>query len=254
MTTTEQQTSLAYERHGAGVPVVLLHGLTFDRRSWRPVIDRLGAGVESIAIDLPGHGESAGPPRPLEEVAAQVHALVARLGVERPVVVGHSISGGLAMVYGAAYPVRGVVVVDALPELRSFAQLLQRLEPVLRGPGFAAAFEPFRASMGVELIPAPERAEVTQDLGQELVLGYWEELLRSDPDELQAWVDGVGRANDAPVLGVFGRSLAPADRDHMSALVPHFEIEEWPGAGHCVHLSRADRFAAALRAFVGRCA
>ena len=32
----------AYENHGNGVPVVVLHGLTFDRTTWRPIIDRLG--------------------------------------------------------------------------------------------------------------------------------------------------------------------------------------------------------------------
>jgi pimeloyl-ACP methyl ester carboxylesterase len=88
-------TSLAYERHGSGTPVVFLHGLTFDRRNWDPIIDRLGDDVCSIAIDLPAHGESPGRPCDLADVAAQVHELVARLGVDRPVVVGHSISGGV---------------------------------------------------------------------------------------------------------------------------------------------------------------
>ena len=57
---------LAYETHGEGIPVVFLHGLTFDRRSWGATITRLGAGVRSIAIDLPGHGDSPGPACGLE--------------------------------------------------------------------------------------------------------------------------------------------------------------------------------------------
>jgi pimeloyl-ACP methyl ester carboxylesterase len=55
MTTTPQQTSLAFERHGTGVPIVLLPGLTCDRRSWRPVVDRLGDGVCTIAIEERGY-------------------------------------------------------------------------------------------------------------------------------------------------------------------------------------------------------
>ena len=63
---------LAYETHGEGIPVVFLHGLTFDRRSWGPIITRLSAGVRSIAIDLPGHGGSPGPACGLEQLAGRL--------------------------------------------------------------------------------------------------------------------------------------------------------------------------------------
>ena len=91
---TDSATRLAYDDEGAGTPVVLLHGLTFDRSTWRPIIERLDGSVRSLAIDLPAHSESGGTPAPLEEVAAQVHELLDSLGVERPIVVGHSMSAG----------------------------------------------------------------------------------------------------------------------------------------------------------------
>jgi len=62
MTTTRATTNLAYDDDGAGTPVVLLHGLTFDRRTWRPITDRLQGAVRSVAIDLPAQGDSAGAP------------------------------------------------------------------------------------------------------------------------------------------------------------------------------------------------
>jgi pimeloyl-ACP methyl ester carboxylesterase len=52
---------------------VLVHGLTFDRRTWRPVIERLDGAVTTLAVDLPAHGDSGGPPGRLEELAAQIH-------------------------------------------------------------------------------------------------------------------------------------------------------------------------------------
>jgi pimeloyl-ACP methyl ester carboxylesterase len=67
-TAAHTATRLAYDDEGAGTPVVLLHGLTFDRRSWRPIIERLGGSVRSIAVDLPAHGESGGAPVPVEQV------------------------------------------------------------------------------------------------------------------------------------------------------------------------------------------
>jgi pimeloyl-ACP methyl ester carboxylesterase len=56
-----------------------------------------------VAIDLPAHGESGGAPGPLDQVAAQVRELLASLSVERPIMVGHSMMGGLAALYAAAY-------------------------------------------------------------------------------------------------------------------------------------------------------
>jgi pimeloyl-ACP methyl ester carboxylesterase len=234
---------------------VLLPGLTFERRSWRPIVERLGDDVCSLAVDLPAHGDSAGSPCDLADVAARVHHLVERLGIEDPVVVGHSMSGGVAKIYAASYPARGAVTVDSPANLVPFAELVQRLEPALRGPGFAQAFEPFQRSMGFDRIPEPLRSEAlaAQEVRQDVVVGYWDELMRSDPERLQARVEKVAAAIDVPVLAVFGQRLSSDERDYLRRLVPGAQLEEWPGRGHFVHLAEADRFAARLRAFVDCC-
>jgi pimeloyl-ACP methyl ester carboxylesterase len=237
-------TSLAYERHGAGTPIVFLHGLTFDRTSWRPIIERIDA--DCIAVDLPAHGESAGPPADLEVVAAQVHELVERLGVDRPVVVGHSISGGLAALYASAYPARGAVSVDGVFDIRPFAALVKQLVPALRGPAFDEAFAVFQRSMRLDLLPEP----VAQDIRQDVVLGYWDEVIRSDPDELQRRIEAGMRALDVPGLALFAEPLTSEQRAYLRARVPRLELEVWPGSGHMLHLVEADRFAARLRSFV----
>jgi pimeloyl-ACP methyl ester carboxylesterase len=253
--TTSRKTSLAFERRGAGVPIVLLPGLTFERRTWRPIVERLGEDVCSLAVDLPAHGDSPGSPRDLADVAAQVHDLVERLDIEDPLVVGHSMSGGVAMIYAASYPARGAVTVDSPVNLVPFAELVQRLEPALRGPGFASAFEPFQQSMGFDRIAEPLRSEVlaAQAVQQDVVLGYWDELMRSKPEQLQARVEKVAAAVDVPVLAIFGRQLTSDERDYFRRLLPGAQLEEWPGRGHFVHLAEADRFAARLRAFVDFC-
>ena len=78
MTTVPQQTRLAFERRGSGVPIVLLPGLTFGRAAWRPIVDRLGERVCTIAVDLPAQGESAGPPCELSGSTAQAYASASR--------------------------------------------------------------------------------------------------------------------------------------------------------------------------------
>src|SRR5215210_1317165 len=155
------QFPLAYEMSGAGVPVVFLHGLTFDRGSWQPIMGCLAERVLGITLDLPGHGESRGPGLSLEHLAALIRAQLDELGVERPVVVGHSMSGGLAMAYAAEHPVRGAVTVDGPPDVRPFATLARRLEPALRGAAFAETFGAvFQDSMGLDLLPADMRSGV----------------------------------------------------------------------------------------------
>jgi pimeloyl-ACP methyl ester carboxylesterase len=95
---------------------VLVHGLTFGRRIWQPIIDRLGDSVTSLAIDLPAHGESKGEPVPMQDVADQIHSLVQAPGLERPIVVGHSIATAAAGLYAATCPTRGIVIIDQATE------------------------------------------------------------------------------------------------------------------------------------------
>ena len=95
---------------------MLMHGLAFDRRIWQPIIDRLGDSVTSFATVLPAHGGSKGEPVPMQDVADQIHSLVQAPGLERPIVVGHSIAAAAAGLYAATYPTRGIVIIDQATE------------------------------------------------------------------------------------------------------------------------------------------
>jgi pimeloyl-ACP methyl ester carboxylesterase len=247
--------SLASETHGSGVPVVFLHGLTFDRTSWRPIAALLGDRVTSVLIDLPAHGMSGGEPAMLDEVAGAVNATLTDLGVQRPIVVGHSMSAGIAMIHAARFPTRGVVDVDNRVDIRPFAELLRRLEPALRGDDFAGAFAPFQQSMGFDRLDGATRADLLahQDLRQELVVGYWEEVFQTEPAALQARIADTMSSVGVPFLGVFGQQLAPGDRDYLLEHLPGAQLEEWPDRGHFVHLAEPQRFAARLLAFVDHC-
>lgn len=250
-----QGNGLAYEEQGTGVPVVFIHGLTFNRSTWGPIVDRLTDRCRCVSVDLPGHGGSAGLPQSMEEVGHQVHGLVTALGIARPVVVGHSLGGVLAIFYAATFPVAGVVNVDQPLDVQPFARLLKQVEPALRGPHFAAAFEPIRQSIGVELLPEPLRSNTlaTQTVRQDLVLAYWDEVFQRSPADLQALVDEAARRITVPYLAVFGHQLADDERVALRNRLGGLELEEWPERGHMVHLMDPDRFAQRLAAFVDRC-
>jgi pimeloyl-ACP methyl ester carboxylesterase len=121
-------------------PLVFLHGLTFDDRMWLPAIAALRRsepGRLILVLDLPGHGGSPMIPiSVLDDVAAAVASAVDEAGLDRPVIVGHSISAVIATICASTYPTRGVVDVDQ--ELDpSFIGTLQGNRDAMTGAGFA---------------------------------------------------------------------------------------------------------------------
>ncbi len=102
------------ERPGSGTPVVLIHGLPGTAEDWEDVTPLL-AGHRTIAIDRPGFGYSSGGYVPFAEQLETIDALLGKLHIVRPVLVGHSYGGTIALGFAERYPrqVRGLVLVDA---------------------------------------------------------------------------------------------------------------------------------------------
>jgi pimeloyl-ACP methyl ester carboxylesterase len=106
---------LVYDRWGQyGRPVLLLHGLFFDRTMWWPVAAELTGPCTVVAPDLPGHGDS--PLRAdhdLPRLARDLAVLVDRLELHRaPVVVGHATSAPLAVAFAEAFATHHVLTID----------------------------------------------------------------------------------------------------------------------------------------------
>jgi pimeloyl-ACP methyl ester carboxylesterase len=251
---------MSAELHGAPddrPPLVLLHGLTFDRDIWRTTLQELAdidPGRRILLLDLPGHGESPEQlPHSLDHVVGLVRDAVDEAGLAAPVVVGHSMAGGLASVYAANYPSRGVVNVDAAPEIASFARLLQSMDEQIRGPGFPAVWAMMEKSWRTDLLPGESRTLVASNshAAQDLVVSYWDELLTADPDALQEPVADAMRRIAAAEVGyllILGADPAAGLVQHLSDVVPQVTVEVWAGTGHFPHLAHPRRFAALLAA------
>ncbi len=97
---------LVYERRGSGEPLVLIHGIGHRWQAWEPVMEKLAAEHEVIAVDLPGFGRSPVPPEgvpaAMPETVAAVARFFAALGLTRPHVAGNSLGGGIALELAAA--------------------------------------------------------------------------------------------------------------------------------------------------------
>jgi pimeloyl-ACP methyl ester carboxylesterase len=102
------------EHPGNGIPVVLLHGLPGTAEDWEDVTPLL-EGHRTIAIDRPGFGYSTGGYVPFNRQLEAIDALLHKLHVVRPILVGHSYGGTISLGFAERYPseVRGLVLVDA---------------------------------------------------------------------------------------------------------------------------------------------
>ncbi|MFI9243386.1 alpha/beta fold hydrolase [Streptomyces sp. NPDC053086] len=103
--------TLAYDdegpRDGAEVPVVFVHGWTADRHRWDHQMAHFRARRRVVRLDLRGHGDSTGAGvRTIEELARDVLALLDHIGVDRCVLVGHSMGGMIAQTIALAHPAR----------------------------------------------------------------------------------------------------------------------------------------------------
>ena len=127
--------------------VLLIHGLGSYLKFWRYQIDALAAkGYRVVAIDLPGFGKSDKPgsfPYTMEAFALVAHDVIAQLGLERPVVLGHSMGGHIAMTLALLHPdaVGGLVLTSPAGFEKFSPRERAWFESVVRSELFIAASE-----------------------------------------------------------------------------------------------------------------
>jgi pimeloyl-ACP methyl ester carboxylesterase len=252
----------ATERPGTDpeAPVfVLLHGLTFDRRMWQPVLAELPAPHRAVALDLPGHGGSplfAG--RGLAAAVDAVHAAVQAAGIDAPIVVGHSIGGPIASIYASQHPTGGVVSIEAPIRFEPFAAMLGAAASQLSGPGFDAFWSRLEAGLLIERVPSQYRELLEPADGppvQDLFLRYQADLLERPLAEVVRWRDegmAAVAAGGVPYLCLLANEPPPADVAWLAERVPQAEVVVWPVAHHFPHLARPALFADLLGELVRR--
>ena len=237
-------------------PLVLLPGLTFDRRIWQPVLDhlaRIDPDRQVLSLDLPGHGESPDQlPHSMQHIVGLIHQAVEEAGLDMPVVVGHSMSGGFASVYAGQHPTSGVINIDAPPDPAPFTRP-RSLEEQIRGDGFPGVWALMEQSFGTDLLPSPARDLVTCNSRphQDLVVSYWDEILRQTPDQTDAMLAGAiaaVAASGVRYLLIVGAEPEPGIGERLSDALPQAKIEVWAGTGHFPHLAHPGRFAQRLAA------
>jgi pimeloyl-ACP methyl ester carboxylesterase len=247
----------------AGPPILFLHGFSQSRLSWRRQFDdgRL-AGHRLVRLDLRGHGLSDRPTEGYGDGAlwaADVAAVIAALGLDRPVVVGWSygtivtldylrVFGGAAL--GGFVMVAGSTKIG--PEMLTF-----------RGDAFLPLLGGFYSDDATESVAALSafiRACMAEEPSAEefcLMLGYnamvppfvRRGLFKRPPldnDDLLARLDLPGLV----IHGARDRVTLTTMAEHNARLWPGARLEIYPDAGHSPFLEAPERFDRDLAAFV----
>jgi pimeloyl-ACP methyl ester carboxylesterase len=264
--------TFSYADSGSGPVLLFIHGLLGSQRQWAHLVDRLDDDHRVIVPDLFGHGDSA---KPLGDYSLGAHAatlrdLLDRLGIEQVTLVGHSLGGGIAMVFSYLFPerVERLVLVasgglgrEVSPLLRS-ATLpgAEYVLPVLASGWVRDRIATAGRALGaVGLRPGPDVREVWQgftSLGDADTRRAFLATTRAviDPGGQSVTAhDYLPEATPLPTLVVWGtrdRMIPAWHAASATTSIAGCRVELFQGAGHFPHLDDPDRFAELVREFV----
>jgi pimeloyl-ACP methyl ester carboxylesterase len=277
--------ALAYDRSGAGDPVVLLHGWPGDRTDHAALASLLAGDAEVVVPDLRGFGASDKHPAPPAEAysaaaqARSVLGLVDELGLAAPVLAGYDIGSRIAQAAARAAParVRALVISPPLP-----GGGRRVLEPEAQREFW---YQPFHNLRLVEELldgrPEAVRPYLRHFWSHWSGPGFEPDDRRLDhltevyapPGAMTASVAWYRAGSGMVAMSLAERAPAPADRiavpttilwperdplfppawsDRLGDFFGDVQVRHLAGAGHFTPVEAPGEFAAAIRAALGR--
>ena len=240
-------------------PLVLLHGIGSNARSWTEQLAGLGELRRVVAWDAPGYGDSTAvaPPRPAAaDYANRLARFLDGLGLDRIVLLGHSLGALVAGSFTAARPHRVERLILASPALGHRTDPAAPLPPPAQarlddlaalGPaGFAAKRAPRLLST---LATPAEIARARETMAEIHPNGYRQAVAMLAQGDLRA--DAGAIAVPTLVLSGAEDSVTPPPGGRaLAAAMPNARYREIEGAGHLSYLERPAAFNAAVREFL----
>jgi pimeloyl-ACP methyl ester carboxylesterase len=256
---TSNGVRLHYQRSHADRPqLVFGHGLTDHGRCWLPVAEQLAGDYDIVLYDARGHGRSEAPEHgyTYDNLAEDMAGLIAGLGLDRPVVIGHSMGAATAALAAERHPalMRAIVLEDP-PSPSRFSSA----ERAANAEQWRDQVHARQALDDAELLAAG-RAQWPRWSDAELA--PWVEAKRlvsprtvdivAEPGS--PWYAEVERI-ECPILLITGDPAAGAlvTSDFAAELAGRWragQVAHIPGAGHSIRREQFAPYMAALRAFL----
>lgn len=232
-------------------PLILIHGSGMDHTVWRHLTPGLiHTGYPVFAIDLPGHGRSGGQPVwGIEAMATTVERLALTLGVERPVVVGHSMGALVALSMAGHDRVGAIALLGAAEAMPVNPALLAA----------ARAEEPKAVDLIVKWShvdrdgPGRHTDQAPPQGGRRMLEAGLRRSLASDLESCAVFTSGFAPGIDVPTLVIVADDdtmTPPAGADRLAAAIPGAIVRRVP-TGHFALLDAPERVTEVLLEWLG---
>lgn len=239
---------LRYRESGrgrGGPPALFIHGAGGASTIWITTLHRTARAAHGVALDLPAHGRSTGRADSFDELLHAVGAAAAALGLERAVLVGHSLGGLVAMAAALAWPERvaGLVLVATAPRFKVSRRLFEAIDrwsdwpAFLAETGFSPESPPELRRRGASLAGGADRAQTRRDF----------EICQTRD------VTGELGALRCPTLVISGADdwlVPPKWPDLLEQRIPGARRLHLPRCGHFPMFERGDDTASAICDFL----
>jgi len=252
---------ISYELTGSGPPLVLIHGLGGSKRIWSRLREDLTAAFMVVTYDLRGAGDTVeiGTAKELSLAvwADDLRGLLERLGIDRPVLVGHSLGASIALKYALARPeeVSALVLMGADPELSRLAPRMEKVVELIDRVGM----EEWVAEHWSKNTPF---SPASLARSPEILDEYRAMVLANDPGDYVRTCRAIARMESLggeltgvsqPSLVIVGsdddRTVPESGRELAEALA-NASFVELAGVGHTMPLEAPAQVCAAIRDFL----
>ncbi|MCE9579698.1 MAG: alpha/beta fold hydrolase [Deltaproteobacteria bacterium] len=249
-------------RPGQGTPVVAIHGFGGDKETWLLWAPWLARRRPLLLIDLPGHGGSRAIDDRGAGAKAQAQAVLAVMdacGLERAVICGNSMGGGIAQRLARTWPERivGLVLVASVAHDFAESELTRELAAgrnmLMPGSGELEQFvkrmveKPPRVPKAIQRYVASERVRLQPRLAE--LWAAWTAV--SGDDAVPHDPEAIGQ----PALVIHGdrdRVIALETAQRLAARMPAARLEVLQGIGHVPQLEEPRRVARLVEAFLAQ--
>ncbi len=236
-----------------GRKILFVHGAGSNGHSWHRQIDALGGKHSPIALDLPGHGRSAGVEglRTVQDYADFIAAFLDTLKIKAAVILGHSMGGAIAMDLALRHPARVEALILSCTASK-FNITADRIE-ALRAVTMGRAPQAFNTD-GYSPRTLKENFDVVRE--------GWMEQIKTDPRVRYTDIiacsevdlrEAIGKI-DKPALVLAGaddQGTTPAAAEFIAGKIRGATCKIIADAGHNIPRERPAEYNAAIEQFVG---
>ncbi|MCH7513237.1 MAG: alpha/beta hydrolase [Bacteroidetes bacterium] len=243
--------ALYYDEAGSGDPPILfIHGGMADHTHFAPQFEHFSRDHRTVVVDLRGHGQSDKPKQDytITGFADDIVWMCNELGISKPVVVGHSMGGLIALELAAHFadlPAAIVILDSPVVPPQEFYEALKPFVEALRTPGYREAIRQFLEQF-IGFADNPERrARLMDDLSsvpQHVIASALESYLAFDTAE----------AASAIKVPIFYISSGPwfTDVTRFHELCPKLVTGQTVGSGHYHQLEVPEQINAMIDRFL----